>query len=167
MLNKNFWQKIHREQEKSGWCGVAIIQMLLEASGIEKSQKEIKKDVYLEWLGVDPYVMTAYLARFFKNLGYKEQATIADIERQLKLGRLVVVDWWDDLDPADPEGHYCLVSALDKNKGILTFLDPSEGRGIWDFSLSEFKKRWYDYIDVNYKLKLKGFLLWLDPRSKI
>ena len=34
------------QQEKSGWCGPAVIQMALLAGGIKKSQKDIAKEVY-------------------------------------------------------------------------------------------------------------------------
>ena len=46
MANGINWEKLHRFQKKPGWCGPAVIQMVLLAAGIKKTQKEIVKAVY-------------------------------------------------------------------------------------------------------------------------
>ena len=161
------WKKFHRFQEKQGWCGPAVIQMTLEASGITKSQKEIAKDVYLEWWGTTGTILLAYLSRFFGQVNYKNNSTLPDLLSHLSHGHIVIVNWWDDVDKGDvPGGHYSI--AGDYKNGILTLVDPSNSRkGIWTIPDKEFEKRWYDFVDVNNKVKIEGFLLWVDSASKI
>ncbi len=166
MLKNKTWQKFFRAQEKPGWCGQAVIQMVLKAAGIEKSQKSITNDVYQQWYGTAPQIILAYLSRFFNSLGYQEKATKSDLIFHLKKKRLIIVDWWDDLNPDEwPDGHYSLVLAFDKKRNKFTLADPSAGRGIWQIDAEKFRQKWYDYLDINKRIKLKGWLLWVDPSS--
>ena len=79
-----------------------------------------------------------------------------------------MVNWWDDLDKDDTEdGHYSLVLDFDKKGGKLTLADPSLGRGIWKINAKEFNKRWYDSLDTRGNKWVSGWMLWVDPKSKI
>jgi len=167
MLKNENWQKFFKAQDKSGWCGPAVIQMVLKAASIKKSQKSIANDVYQKWYGVTPQIMIVYLSRFFNSLGYKESAEKSDIIFHLKKKRLIIVDWWDDIDLDEkPDGHYSLILNFDKKQNKFTLADPSAGRGIWQMDAEEFRSKWYDYLDINKKIKLNGWLLWIDPASK-
>lgn len=161
--------KILRFQQKSGWCGPAVIQMALLAGGIKKSQKEIAKDVCFDWWGTSHDMMYAYLSKFYKNIDFQNDSNLKDISRLLKEKKVIIANWWDDLDPKDTEGHYSLILSYNKNKSTLTLADPSEGRerGIWEMNAQKFKKRWYDYLDIRNKKKIKGWMLWVDPKTKI
>lgn len=161
------WKKFQRFQEKPGWCGPAVIQMTLLASGISKTQKEIAKDVYKDWWGTTQQIMLAYLSRFFKIVNYKQDAAFKDISFHLKNGHIVILDWWDDIDKEDEEGgHYSIVS--DYRSGTLTLVDPSNARnGIWTIKGIEFNKKWYDTLDVHDRTWVEGWMLWVDPASKI
>lgn len=162
------WQKIHRFQEKPGWCGPAVIQMVLLAVGLEKSQEEIEKDVNLDWWGTTQGITVAYLSRFFKKLGYKENSAIEDVAAHIKNDHIVIVDWWDDLDEGEADGHYSIVAEYDEAAGELTMVDPSNSRrGIWKMKLEDFQRRWYDNLDIRGEIKTKGYFIWVDPASKL
>lgn len=157
--------EIFKYQDKSDWCGPAVIQMVLKAASIKKSQKSIAKDVYQPWLGTTQQAMLAYLSRFFNSLGYQENSRKSDINFHLKKKHLVIVNWWDDFDPKDAEGHYSLILDFNKKASKFTLADPSAKRGIWQIEAKKFESKWYDYLDIDRKLKLRGWLLWVDPAS--
>ena len=162
------WQKFHKFQEKPGWCGPAVIQMILAAAGIEKSQTEIAKNVYKQWWGTPQQIIMAYLSKFFKTVNYKQNATFKDISFHLKKGNFIIVNWWDDLDINYPGGHYSIVGGYDGRKKTITLVDPSNTRqGIWERNSLEFNRKWYDTLDVHDRTWIEGWMLWVDPKSKI
>lgn len=162
------WKKISRYQKKPGWCGPAVIQMILLAAGIKKSQSEIAKDVYQKWWGTGQNIMLAYLSKFFKLVNFKINGRISDINYHLKKGHVVIVDWWDDLDGDDPDGHYSIVIGYDKKNKKLIMLDPySKRSGLWKMDAKEFNSRWYDYLDVHGNTWVDGWMLWLDLKTKV
>jgi hypothetical protein len=162
------WKKIHRFQKKAGWCGPAVIQMVLLVAGIKKKQKDIVKAVYKKWWGTDQQLMMAYLSGFFKIVNFKNNATFSDIEFHLNKGNIVVVDWMDDFDDGEPGGHYSIVGDYDKKAKMLTLIDPSNARdGIWNISTRDFNPRWYDTLDLHNRTWVDGWMLWVDPKSKI
>jgi hypothetical protein len=163
------WKKLHKFQEKAGWCGPAVIQMALLACGIKKTQTEIAKEVYKDWWGTTQQIMIAYLSRFFKIVNYKQDATMKDVSTHLKMGHIVILDWWDDIDKEDePGGHYSIAGNYDVKIRGLTLVDPSNGRpGIWTIADTEFNKNWYDTLDVHDRTWIEGWMLWVDPSSKI
>ena len=161
------WSR-HYVRQEDGLCGPAVIKMALSAVGIDKTQAEIVADTNISWWGVDTSIMTAYLSRFFSDIGFKINADIKDIELHLRRGDIVIVDWWDDLtdDPDDPpDGHYSIVAKIDKRRGTIKLIDPS-ARGIWDMKISDFQDRWYDYLDVNQKIPQSRWFLRLNPVSR-
>jgi len=154
-------------QENPGWCGPAVIQMVLLASGISKTQAEIAKDVYLPWWGTTGPAILAYLSQFFKTVNYQEKSSLDDLSSHLKMGHIVILDWWDDLDKNEsPGGHYSIVDKYEND--TLTLIDPSNSRsGVWTVNGTEFVKKWFDTLDIRDEVKLSGWMLWLDPASKI
>ena len=168
-LKSNFdWEKIHRFQKKPGWCGPAVIQMILLASGIKKSQRSIAQAVYKDWWGTSQEMILAYLSKFFGKVEFKTYAKIKDIKKQLKRGNLILVDWWDNLDGDTPDGHYTLIIGYDTVRKMLQMADPTNAReGIWEMEKEDFKKRWYDSLDTQDKKWISGWMLWVDPKSKI
>ncbi len=116
-MTKIDWTR-HYVRQEDGWCGPAVLKMVLSAVGIAKTQTEIVADTS---------IMIAYLSRFFSELGFLTGAAIADIENHLNSGHFVIVDWWDDLtdDPNDPpDGHYSIVAAVDRGRGTIKLIDP-------------------------------------------
>jgi hypothetical protein len=163
------WKELHKFQKKPGWCGPAVIQMALLACGIKKDQAEIAKDVYKNWWGTTQQIMLAYLSKFFKIVNYKQNATFKDVSYHLKEGHIVILDWWDDIDEQDePGGHYSIAANYDVNLRALTLVDPSNGRpGIWTIADTEFNKKWYDTLDLHDRTWIEGWMLWIDPESKL
>jgi ABC-type bacteriocin/lantibiotic exporter with double-glycine peptidase domain len=161
MMNRD-WAKLHVFQEKSGWCGPAVIQMALAYSGIRKSQKVIARDVYLNWWGTSNEIMITYLSKYFRDLGDKKNSKIKDIQLHFKRGHLIIINWWDN------DGHYSIISEINSKNKTLTLIDPSCDRcGIWNMNIKKFKKRWFDYVDTRNKIKVNNWFLWINPRSKI
>ncbi len=166
MMTKINWTR-HYVRQEDGWCGPAVLKMVLSAVGIDKSQAEIVADTNISWWGVDASIMIAYLSRFFSDLGFLTGAAVEDIEKHLQAGHFVIVDWWDDLtdDPNDPpDGHYSIVNSINREQGTVKLIDPSS-RGIWDMKISDFEDRWYDCLDVDQKIRQFRWLLWLAPAS--
>ena len=163
------WKKVHKFQEKSGWCGPAVIQIALLACGINKTQNEIANEVYKEWWGTTQQIILAYLSQFFKIVNYKHNATLKDVSFHLKKGHIVILNWWDDIDKEDVGGgHYSIAADYDYKLKGLTLVDPANGRpGVWTISGKEFDKKWYDTLDVHDRTWIEGWMLWIDPASKI
>lgn len=152
-------------QEQSGWCGPAVIQMVLKAAGIDNQQKEIANKVYLRWWGTTQDAMIAYLSQYFKEMGSSQNLGIKEAKKHLSLGRIVVVDWWNDLDGSDePDGHYSVLLFISPDN-ILTLADPSCDGGFRKIAAKDFIRRWYDYKDFNCNIKSQRWLLWVNPKS--
>ena len=159
------WKNFHRYQEQAGWCGVACIQMILAKAGINLSQKEIAKDVMVDWWGVPAQIMVAYLNRYFSIVNYKAGASSRDLREHIAKDHAIVLNWWDDLDGSFGNGHYTVLGNYQNRR--LTMVDPSRERsGIWEISYSDFKPRWYDTLTLDNKLWSSGWLCWVDLNTK-
>lgn len=164
---QNNWEQFHRFQEKNDWCGVAVIQMILAKAGIKKSQKNIAKDVFIDWYGVSREIMLAYLSRYFKIVNYKNNCKTSDISFHVEKEHAVVLNWWDDFENGFEDGHYSLVSEYNTKTKLLTLVDPSRERdGIWKINYSEFKYKWYDTLTLDHKIWTTGWMLWADLNTK-
>ena len=142
--------------------------MTLDAVDISVSQEQIAKDIYIPWWGVGHQIMLAYLSRYFKKVNYKHNATIRDISFHLSKNHILIVNFWDDFLDGEGigDGHYSVVSEC--KKGIITLIDPSNERdGVWSISTKKFRAHWYDTIETQDRLYVEGWLLWIDPMSKI
>ena len=148
---------------------MACVQMaILAGTGVLVPQNEIAKDIYLDWWGSPQQLVLAYLSRYFKKVNYKHSATIRDIAFHLNQREdICIVNFWDDfLDGEIGDGHYSVVAEC--RKGIITLIDPSQERdGIWSLSTRVFNAHWYDTIETQGKLYVAGWLLWINPESRI
>ena len=167
MNNLEFWQKHYETQRGIYWCGVATIRMIFSATGINVSQEEIAKQVLIPWWGVSRDVMLAYFSKYFKIVNFKN-GTLKDISYHLKKKNIVVVDWWDDLIECDfDNGHYTVVVDYNGSARTITLADSSEGMGLRNIPTKKFLSKWYDYLDLNNRLYDTGWMLWIDPKSRI
>lgn len=165
-LGKKSWKKLLRHQQKAGWCGPAVIQMVLASSGRRLTQAKIAKDVFLPWWGTTQDAIYAYLSKFFTELNFKKDSTLSDLTYHLERGHIIIVNWWDDLDPEDADGHYTLLLDYAPEKRKVTLGDPSSGRGIWKMDSKEFNNHWYDSLDERGKKWVAGWMLWVNPKAK-
>jgi ABC-type bacteriocin/lantibiotic exporter with double-glycine peptidase domain len=87
------------------------------------------------------------------------------IKYHLDKGHIIIVNWWDNIiEENKGEGHYCIVG--DYKDRTITLVDPEEFGGIWSLPAKEFKRRWYDYTDLNNTTYIQGWMLWVSPASK-
>jgi hypothetical protein len=166
MGNIEFWKQHYRHQIISGWCGPAVVQMVLSSAGIEKSQKAIARYIYKSWWGTPHQLILAYLSKYFKTVNYKNSATLKDVRFHLNKANILVVNWWDNIDDENNgDGHYSILADYSEKK--VTLVDSDISRGIWSLPSDDFKRRWYDYIDTRNTTYVEGWMLWVDPKSKI
>lgn len=162
------YKNIFRWQKKDGWCGPAVIQMALASGGTRIPQKKIAKQVFQPWWGTTQQSIYAYLSQYFKRLGFKEGAYLRNVKYHLNKKHLVIVNWWYDYEnPKDADGHYTLIVKVDSQRRKVHLADPAEGNGFWSLTTNDFNKRWYDSLDVRNKKWVSGWMLWLDPASRI
>jgi ABC-type bacteriocin/lantibiotic exporter with double-glycine peptidase domain len=162
------WKKHLKFQKQSGWCGPAVVQMVLSYNGIKKRQKTIAEAIYKHWWGTGHGLMIAYLSKFFKVVNFKNNATITDVRRHLDKANIVIVNWWDDFSKNEADGHYSIIIDYDSKNKLITLADPSRTRkGIWKIKSKEFNSKWYDYLDIHGRTWTDGWMLWVDPKSKI
>jgi hypothetical protein len=165
MANTIDWIKYHQFMPKEGYCGQTTVRMVLSACGIKKSIQEISKHIYKEWYG-SPYILiVAYLNKFFSTVNYKTGATISDISAHLKLGHILIINFWDRAEDGTEDGHYAIVS--DYNNKVLTIVDSSKERD-WEYGITakEFNRIWYDTLVNDNSLWHENLLIWVDPKSK-
>lgn len=161
--------KIHQIQQISeSHCGPAVLQMLLDAIGIEVTQDRIVEilgvEDKLEEQGIRPdqlgtaCVLLAPETRFW----YKYNSTLEDVASILDLGYGVGVEWQglfydseeqesEDFDDDQSEfGHYSVISFYDKVEGQLIMVDPYKDFINQDriFDADVFVRRWWDTNEV-------------------
>ena len=164
--------KIHQVQQISEMhCGPAVLEMLLDAIGIQVSQQQIT-DVLnvreqIEEHGVRPDQLgkacsiLASSAQFW----YKYYATVDDIAYILNEGYAVGVEWQGLFYESEEEeardsggesdfGHYSIISYYDKAEDLLVIVDPYKDFVNQDriFDVPVFLRRWWDtneLIDPN------------------
>src|SRR3989344_5528693 len=124
---KSFQETLHK-----GYCGPAVLKMILEFYGIRKSEKElaILAGTSLN-AGTDEKKMQQVLRDFGLTTALKDNASLNDIKRYLNKSTPVIVDWFtrgrkDDSDSAIADGHYSIAVGLDKQHIYLQ--DPEIGK---------------------------------------
>ena len=97
-----------------GWCGPAVLKMVLKFYGIQKSESELAKLAgTTKNRGTTAFQMTRIFKRFGLKVKIKNDSSFADIKKYLKKNIPVIVDWYtrgrsDYADSAIAEGHYSL-----------------------------------------------------------
>lgn len=148
-------------------CAPATLKMLLtywDLPGKEKTDLELAKV-----LGTDPELGTTNEA-FLKHLDtfglmstVKVEAEFTDIQKWLKKGVPVVVDWFSpgpkDLREKEmPDGHYSMVVGLDVKNIYLQ--DPEIGK-MRTISRDQFYRVWFDFTTDWIEHKDVMVLRWL------
>lgn len=131
-----------------GYCGPAVLKMVLRYYGIEKSEKELAKLVgATKGGGTDDKAITRVLKKFGLTPKIKNNAHFSDIKKCLDKGIPVIVDWFtrgrkDYPDSAIADGHYSIVVGLDVK--FIYLQDPEIGK-IRKLARDDFLRVWFDY----------------------
>ncbi len=140
---KSFQETLHK-----GYCGPAVLKMVLEYYGIEKSEKELAKLARTsKGAGTDDKAIGKALNRCGLKTTIKNNAGFADIQKYLHRGIPVIVDWFtrgrsDYPDSAVADGHYSVVIGLDPK--FIYFQDPEIGK-MRKIARDNFLRVWFDY----------------------
>ncbi len=148
---KPFQETLHK-----GYCGPAVLRMVLEYYGINKSEEDLaelcrtSKDV-----GTDDQTLLKILRGFGLKAKIKNNASFSDIKKYLDKEIPIIVDWFtrgrqDYSESEVADGHYSVVVGLDKE--FIYLQDPEIGR-IRKLKRDDFLKVWFDYSGEYLKSK--------------
>lgn len=131
-----------------GYCGPAVLKMVLRYYGVEKSEQELAKLAgTTENNGTDDKAITQVLKKFGLKSKIKNNGHFSDIKKCLDKGVPVIVDWFtrgrrDYSDSAVADGHYSIVVGLDVK--FIYLQDPEIGK-IRKLARDDFLRVWFDY----------------------
>lgn len=140
---KPFQETLHK-----GYCGPAVLKMVLRYYGIEKSEKELAKLAgTTKNGGTDDKTIARVLKKFGLKSEIRNNTNLSDVKKCLDRGVPVIVDWFtrgrkDYPDSAVADGHYSIVVGLDKK--FIYLQDPEIGK-IRKLARDDFLRVWFDY----------------------
>lgn len=133
--------KIKPLKQTKSYCGPYCLKLIFDYYGLNVEIKEIakiSKTVVKESnSGTSPQNMVVAAKHFGFKAKYKENSSIKEIEKLIKKGIPVIVNWFSDY-----EGHYSIVADIDKTG--LYIIDPEYGKKVF-MKWSHFEKVWFDY----------------------
>jgi len=148
-MNNNFLPvKPFQETLHGSFCGPAVIKMVLDFYGIQKSEAEVAilsgKD---DSLGISDEDIKRTLEGQGLNVEIKNFASFEDIQKALDKKAPVIVDWMtrgraDYGEDKMVDGHYSVVVGLDEENIYLQ--DPEVSR-IRKFLKDDFIRVWFDF----------------------
>lgn len=140
---KPFQETLHK-----GWCGPAVLKMVLKFYGMRKSEKELARlaGTTLE-AGTDAKQIRRVLRRFGFLARIKNNSTFSDIKKYLDKDIPVIVDWFtrgrkDSSDSAIADGRYSIVVGLDAK--FIYLQDPEIGK-LRKLTREDFLRVWFDF----------------------
>lgn len=154
------------KQVTSAHCGPAVLVSLFSFLGVRTSQARIVRSLRAENKIKENGLVIKDLARAVRIIGKgqftfwkKEGATIGDLKTTINKYQFPVgVDWQGVFyeDEEGDNGHYSIVTEVNKNKGYLKLSDPY--KRFWGldrkFKITDFEKRWWDVNGLIYDKKL-------------
>ncbi len=154
------------KQVTSSYCGPAVLVSLFSFLGVRTSQGRIVRSLRAENKIKDTGLVIKDLARAARIVGKgkftfwkKEGAGIGDLDKIINKYKFPVGVEWQGVFYEDEEGdngHYCVVTEVNKAKGYLKLADPYKRFAGLDrkFRISDFEKRWWDENGLVYDRKL-------------
>ena len=154
------------KQITSYHCGPATLVSLFSFLGVRTSQAGIVRSLRAENKIKDTGLLIKDLARAARIVGKgkftfwkKEGAGIGDLDKIVNKYKFPVGVEWQGVFYEDEEGdngHYCVITEVNKSKGYLKLSDPYKGFAGLDrkFKISDFEKRWWDVNGLVYDRKL-------------
>lgn len=143
--------KITLCKQSKGYCGPAALKMVLSVYGIKRSEKFLAKLTKTSRIKGCYEKNIVKAAQSFGLKGYvKEKSNLKELERLVKKGIPVIVDWFSP----EEAGHYSVVVSFTKDHILLA--DPHFGK-IKKHKKDWFKERWFDVLKD--KLILRGIIV--------
>jgi len=140
---KPFQETLH-----GGFCGPASLKIVLNYYGIRKSEKELARIMkrYKE-IGTSAESFGLAAKKLKLKIFVKNNSSFSDINKWLERGVPPIVNWFtrgraDYPDSAVADGHYSVVTGLDKN--FIYLQDPEIGK-IRKLKRDDFLKVWFDF----------------------
>jgi ABC-type bacteriocin/lantibiotic exporter with double-glycine peptidase domain len=136
----------YRKQENLDiYCGPAVVQMILLAHGLERSQDELATILGTDATGTRAQAIEEFLMASGFFVERKNDAMLADIEAAHADGATVVVGY---IEPGENLlGHYGIV--MDLTDDSIVLIDPLLGPEL-TMSREDFQMRWKDDHDDSY-----------------
>ena len=125
--------------QTSGYCGPAVLKMVMGYYGVNKSEQELAKLVPdIDKKGTTGEVILKIAKKFGFDGFIKDFATLDDIKHEITINRRPpIVDWFSVND-----GHYSLAVALG-TKNI--YLRDPEYKSLRKLPRNEFFRVWFDF----------------------
>ena len=153
--------KPFQETLDRGWCGPAVLKMILEFYGIRKSEKELVRLAGTTFkAGTNANQMQRVLRRFGLKTKLKDNSNFSHIRKYLNKNIPVIVDWFthgrrDYPDSQVADGHYSIVFGLDKK--YIYLQDPEIGK-LRKIKRGDFLKVWFDYSGAFLRSKKQFYI---------
>lgn len=140
---KPFQETLH-----GGYCGPAVLKMILNYYGIEKTEQELAELAKTtKGLGTDDKAIKRVLEDFGLKVIIQNESSFEDIKQWLDKEVPVIVDWFtrgrsDYAEGEVADGHYSVVVGLDDT--YIHLQDPEIG-GLRKIGRNDFMKVWFDF----------------------
>ncbi len=131
------------KQAKWYTCGPACLRMILSHLNIKAAEKDLEKACGTTELGTTPTQLVAGAFKFNVNMLAVKNATVEDIQNELKNGKpvIVLIDPSNIYGGAEGFGHFVLVVGLKGDE--IVYHDPDISDGIFKRCKVEiFLKAW-------------------------
>ncbi len=149
------------KQTTSSYCGPAVLVSLFSFLGVKASQTGIVRSLRAENKIKDSGLTIKDLAKGARIVGKKEYtfwkkegSTIGDLDKIVNKYKFPVGVEWQGVFYEDEEGdngHYCIVTEVNRSRGYLKLSDPYKKFAGVDrkFKILDFEKRWWDSNEVS------------------
>ena len=140
--------KPFQETLDADMCGPASLKIVLEYYGINKSEDELAKIAgHKKSLGIDDKGIKKVAEKLGLKVIIKNNSSFVDIERWLKKGVPVIVNWFtrgrnDYPESETADGHYSVVMGLDDE--FIYLQDPELG-AMRKITRNDFMRVWFDF----------------------
>ncbi len=178
IVGKPFPKMKRSKQVTSSHCGPAVIEALFSFLGQKVSQasvvRSIKADKKIKKIGLNVTDLGLAVKKLGKgkfNFWKKAGSTISNLSIAVNKYQYPVGVEWQGVfyEYADGDnGHYCVVTRVNKEGGYLRLADPFFKFAGVDrkFTLKDFQKRWWDENVIGKKtVKDKKMMFLITPKS--
>lgn len=150
---------IRVRQVTDSHCGPAVLEMLASFVGEDTKQNKIVKAAKIErsilknGMSVEEMAMAEKALLKKSKFWFKKNSSVADLIKIITTYKYPVGVEWQGIFPKeykdDDEGHYSVVTFVDKEKDAIWVANPFRSLAGKDrkLKLSKFEKRWWDMND--------------------